>query len=81
MERWDRIRVLRNDVQKALEIARTQKVIGGSLDAQVTLHCIGATLSFVRGIQEMLPAVLIVSKVDVTDGRAGPLPVKWKDFP
>lgn len=71
MERWERIHALRNDVQKALEAARAQKVIGGSLDAQVTLHCKGELLAFVQEIRELLPSVLIVSKVDVTGEGEG----------
>ena len=71
MERWERIHALRNDVQKALEAARAQKLIGGSLDAQVTLHCKGELLTFVQEIRELLPSVLIVSKVDVTGEGEG----------
>ena len=71
MERWERIHALRNDVQKALEAARAQKVIGGSLDAQVTLHCKGELLAFVQEIREWLPSVLIVSKVDITGEGEG----------
>ena len=71
MERWDRIHALRNDVQKVLENARTEKVIGGSLDAQVTLYCEGDLLSFVSGIRDLLPSVLIVSKVEVSGEGAG----------
>ncbi len=35
--RWDRIHQLRDDVKKALELARKNKVIGASLDAKVQL--------------------------------------------
>ncbi|MBR2338288.1 MAG: isoleucine--tRNA ligase [Clostridia bacterium] len=70
MEKWDRIHALRDDVQKALEIARTAKVIGGSLDAKVTLFCDEEALPFVESIKELLPSVLIVSQVEiVADGQ------------
>ena len=46
MDKWDRIHALREDVQKALEIARTAKLIGGSLDAKVTLFATGDQLAF-----------------------------------
>lgn len=71
MEKWERIHAIRNDVQKALEEARTAKVIGGSLDATVTLHCTGELLAFVRSVETDLPAVLIVSRVQIADGEDG----------
>lgn len=71
MAKWDQIRALRDDVQKALEIARTAKLIGGSLDAKVTLFAEGDQLAFVRSIETQLPAILIVSAVDVVEGGQG----------
>ncbi len=71
MAKWDRIHALRDDVQKALENARTAKVIGGSLDARVTVYADGEALDFVQSIEALLPTVLIVSKVDVVAGNGG----------
>ncbi len=65
MQRWDRIHALRDDVQKALETARTAKVIGGSLDAKVTLYCDAQLMPFVQSVQKLLPTVLIVSQVEL----------------
>jgi isoleucyl-tRNA synthetase len=65
MEKWDRIHALRDDVQKALETARTAKIIGGSLDAKVTLFCSADLLPFVQSVSDLLKAVLIVSEVTV----------------
>lgn len=64
-EKWNRIHALRDNVQKALENARTAKIIGGSLDAKVTLFCDADLLPFVTEIKNLLPTVLIVSQVDV----------------
>ncbi len=70
IEKWDRIHALRDDVQKALENARTAKLIGGSLDAAVTLLCDEKALPFVQSVAELLPAVLIVSDVQIkADGQ------------
>ena len=69
--KWDRIHALRDDVQKALENARTAKVIGGSLDAKVTLFATDDTLAFVQSVRELLAAVLIVSAVEIVDGEGG----------
>lgn len=68
LDRWTQIHALRDDVQKALEAARNEKVIGSSLDAKVTLHCTGDLAAFVRSIGD-LPAILIVSQLAVTDGE------------
>ena len=71
MDKWDRIHALREDVQKALEIARTAKLIGGSLDAKVTLFATGDQLAFIRSIKEMLPAILIVSALEIAEDGTG----------
>ena len=70
MAKWDRIHAIREDAKKALEIARTAKTIGGSLDAQVTLTCDGDLLEFVQSVSDILPAILIVSAVKVESGTA-----------
>lgn len=69
--KWERIHALRDDVQKALETARTAKVIGGSLDAKVTLYANGELLDFIRSTEDLLPAVLIVSQVSVCEEGEG----------
>ncbi len=61
--RWARIHALRTDVQKALEEARAAKVIGGSLEAKVTLFCSPELLTFAQSVEALLPTVLIVSQV------------------
>ncbi len=71
LAKWERIHALRNDVKKALEIARTEKIIGGSLEAKITLYCKGETLEFVRSVSKLLSAVLIISQLDVQDGEDG----------
>jgi len=70
-EKWNRIHALRDDVQKALEAARTAKVIGGSLDAKVTLYCNAELLPFVREIEGLLKTVLIVSQVEICEDGIG----------
>ena len=70
MDRWEQIHAIREDVKKALEIARTAKEIGGSLDAQVTLICSGETYDFAKSVESALASVLIVSKVTVRNESA-----------
>ena len=70
MARWDHIHAVRDEVKKALEEARTAKVIGASLEAAVTLTAAGESCAFLKEVQDMLPAVLIVSAVRVQEGEA-----------
>jgi isoleucyl-tRNA synthetase len=70
-ERWERIHSLRDDVKKALELARADKKIGGSLEAEVTLHCSGELENFVRSAEKELPAVFIVSSVKLDCAGTG----------
>ncbi len=60
---WDRIHAIRDDVQKALEVARTAKVIGGSADAKVTLHLGAELLSFAEANRAQLQMALGVSQL------------------
>ncbi|MEG1448705.1 MAG: isoleucine--tRNA ligase, partial [Oscillospiraceae bacterium] len=47
MAKWDRIHAIRDDVNKALELARGDKTIGKSLEAKVTLHATGELYDFI----------------------------------
>jgi isoleucyl-tRNA synthetase len=71
IEKWNRIHELRDDVKKALELARADKIIGSSLDAKVTLHCDEESLNFVRSVLEILPSVFIVSQLNIIEGGEG----------
>ncbi len=71
MAKWDRIHAVRDDVNKALELARTAKVIGKSLEAKVILPCEGELLDFVGSVKETLPMVFIVSQVEIKEGAEG----------
>lgn len=69
--KWDRIHLIRDDVKKALELARTNKVIGASLDAKVELFASGELYDFIQSVKEELPTVLIVSQVKVSSEDKG----------
>ena len=53
MARWDRIHLVRDDVKKALEIARTEKIIGASLDAEITVYADGEMYDFLNTIDDL----------------------------
>lgn len=71
MGKWDKIHALRDDVQKALELARTQKTIGASLDAKVTLFCKGDILAFVKSAEKLLEKVFMVSELKISEDGQG----------
>ena len=68
-ETFGKLLDMRSDVNKALEVARTDKVIASSQEAAVTLHCTEAEQELLEGtLGESLSQWLIVSKaVFVTD--------------
>ena len=68
MAKWERIRKIRDDVNKALENARNQKTIGKSLEAQVTLKADGELYAFLKENEAVLEPVFIVSKVVLEQG-------------
>lgn len=70
MEKWDRLHAVRDDVNKALELARAQKQIGKSLEARVILCCEGEAADFIAA-QPNWEELLIVSGVTVLRGEAG----------
>ncbi len=68
-EKWDLIAALREDVKKALEIKRADKVIGKSLEADVILHADGDMQKSIYKFADELPEIFIVSKVELKDGE------------
>ena len=71
MAKWERLHAVRDDVNKALEIARGEKTIGKSLEAKVILHCDQELLGFLHSVEELLPTVFIVSGVQLTGEGEG----------
>ncbi|MBQ4094053.1 MAG: isoleucine--tRNA ligase [Oscillospiraceae bacterium] len=69
--KWDKIIAVRADVLKALEQARTAKVIGASLEACVTLHAEGEEYAFLKSVLGVLPFVFITSDVHLVEGGKG----------
>ena len=68
VEKWSKLMKLRDDVNRALEVARNEKVIGKSLEAHITLSNSEDfdTVEFLSQFQD-LQQLFIVSKVDVVD--------------
>jgi isoleucyl-tRNA synthetase len=66
MENWPRLIALREEVLKALEVARQEKFIGGSLEACVVLVVSGDIQTLVEDYRDFLRYLFIVSKVEIT---------------
>jgi isoleucyl-tRNA synthetase len=64
-DKWTSFMKLRDDVLKALEEARNEKVIGKSLTAKVTLYVNESTKGLLDSIQENLMQLFIVSGFEV----------------
>lgn len=69
ISKWDKIHEIRTDVQKALEQARTAKVIGKPLEAKVTLYANGELAQFLKSVEAQLPEIFITSAVEIADGN------------
>ena len=69
--RWDRMLDLRDDMMKALELARAEKMIGKSLDAAITVYTEDeAIYELLAGFGRELATVTITSDAKVVKGTA-----------
>ncbi|MDW7997928.1 MAG: isoleucine--tRNA ligase [Thermodesulfovibrio sp.] len=66
-ERWERLIQIRDEVNKALEIKRQEKLIGNSLEAKVILSINHKLKEFLMPYRDFLPTLFIVSQVELTD--------------
>ncbi len=70
-EKWNRLFSMRDDVMKALELARAEKKVGKSLEAKVTLYTEDAALyELLESFGEELCTVFIVSGVTLSKEKA-----------
>ena len=70
LEKWSKFMDFRDDVLKALEEARNEKVIGKSLTAKVTLYVKDETKALLETIHENLQQLFIVSDFEVAGSFA-----------
>lgn len=64
---WSSILAVKTAVNKQLEVARKDGIVGGSLEAEVELYCSAELKSALDQLQDELRFVLITSKVSVCD--------------
>ncbi len=69
---WKQLMAVREDVLKALEGARQEKLIGSALDAKIIISAPAETAALLRRYLETLKALFIVSQLEVTESQNGP---------
>ncbi len=69
---YNKLFALRDDVMKALEIARAEKRIGKSLDAKITLFASGNEKAILDEFSGELATICIVSQAEVKDETPAP---------
>ena len=80
LAQWDKVIALRGDVNKALELARSEKKVGKSLDAEITLYLNDAAKAEFDAMGEKdLAEICIVSKVTAVAGAGEG--VEGENFP
>jgi len=65
IENWPQLIIVRNEVLKALEAARQEKRIRGSLEAKVLLAAPASLARLLEDYRAQLPAIFIVSQVEM----------------
>ncbi|QOR68490.1 isoleucine--tRNA ligase [Cytobacillus suaedae] len=77
--KWDSFMTLRDDVLKALEVARNEKVIGKSLSASIVLYPNDQTKALLESVDENLQQLFIVSGFEI-GGSITEAPENAQDF-
>jgi isoleucyl-tRNA synthetase len=78
-DKWNHFMAIRDDVLKALEEARNEKVIGKSLEAKLTVKPKDNKTKEVLNSIDHVHQLLIVSEADVTDHAENTSPYKYVD--
>jgi isoleucyl-tRNA synthetase len=66
-EKWETLFMLRNEVNKALEIKRAERFIGNSLEAKIILFLPDAYNALISDYRDFLTTFFIVSAVEITN--------------
>ena len=65
-DRWEKLLDIRAEVNKAMEIARKSKIIGHSLEADLTIGASPKLMDFLLPYKDQLRTIFIVSNVTLT---------------
>ena len=78
-EKWNKIIKIKEEAAKVLETARAEKVIGHSLNAKVIINADIENKDFLKGKEEILKEVFIVSGVEINEDKEFSIEVKPAD--
>ncbi len=67
-QRWEMLITLRDEANKALELKRKEKVIGNALETKITFYAPEKERALLDEYTDFLPALFIVSGVEVRSG-------------
>ncbi len=74
IDKWKKLHAMRDDVKKALEAARNEKLIGASLEANAVVYAADEALySLLKENATILPSITITSEVSVKNEEGGAL--------
>jgi len=79
--RWEKLFAFRQEVSRALEIARKEKTIGHSLDAWVRAAPPSSWTAFLQGFPCPLRLLFIVSEVTIEENLEGPATLESREIP
>jgi isoleucyl-tRNA synthetase len=72
VEKWKELSRIRDEVNKALEIKRQEKLIGNALEAKITIYTGDETGKLLNSYKTFLPTLFIVSSTEVLNDTAVP---------
>jgi isoleucyl-tRNA synthetase len=79
---WDRLLEVRREVARALEVARTRKLIGSGLEASVRIASAPEDLpALLRAKQQVLQTLFIVSRVELGAGGSASVQHESQEIP
>jgi isoleucyl-tRNA synthetase len=65
VEKWKKLSRIRDEVNRALEIKRQEKLIGNALESKVTIYANNETSKLLNNYKAFLPTLFIVSSSEV----------------
>ncbi len=68
-QEWERLVVVRDEVLRALEVARKERRIGSAQEATVEVQAVGPEYPFLAAHREELETICIVSRLSVTQAE------------
>ena len=78
-KKWNKIIKVKEEAAKVLELARAEKVIGHSLNAKVIINADKENYESLKGKEDLLQEVFIVSGVELNEAKEFNIEVKPAD--